>query len=75
MMMTIMNAPDIRYITLSSESGDHEEINGEYDLEMFRRAVVDGQHPDGDSLDQNMPRWKMSNADLADLFEFLQSIN
>ena len=75
MMMTVMEAPDIRYITLSSESGDHEEVTGEYDLEMFRGAVEDGQHSDGDSLDLNMPRWKMSDADLADLFEFLQSIN
>jgi hypothetical protein len=36
--------------------------------------VVDGEHPDGDSLDRDMPRWKMSENDLADLFAFLQSL-
>lgn len=75
MMMTVMDAPDIRYVALSSESDEHEEMTGDYDLATFKNAVINGQHPDGDSLDRNMPRWKMSDADLADIFEFLQSIN
>jgi CRISPR/Cas system type I-B associated protein Csh2 (Cas7 group RAMP superfamily) len=40
----------------------------------FNMAVVDGEHPDGQPLDGNMPRWQMSDADLADLFEFLKSL-
>ena len=47
-------------------------MTGEYDLETFKKAVIAGQHPDGDSLDINMPRWIMSDADLADLFAFSQ---
>ena len=35
------------------------------DLATFRKAVVDGEHPDGDSLDRDMPRWRMSDADLS----------
>lgn len=73
MHMDTMDAPDIRYEALSSESEEHGSDHA-YDLESFRRAVVDGQHPDGELLDSDMPRWKMSDDNLADLFAFLQSL-
>jgi hypothetical protein len=74
-----MEAPDIRYKALSSETGEHAGEgeggeHGEYTLEDFRKAVVDGEHPDGQPLDRDMPRWQMSDQDLADLFEFLKSL-
>lgn len=76
MHMEVMDAPDIRYTALNAESGEHGEgeEHGEYDLEDFRLAVVEGQHPDGESLDRDMPRWQMSDEDLADLFAFLKAI-
>ena len=57
----------------------HEEDNraashAEYGLDDFRKAVVDGEHPGGKPLEREMPRWEMSNQDLADLFEFIQSL-
>ncbi|PKO05825.1 MAG: hypothetical protein CVU41_10420 [Chloroflexi bacterium HGW-Chloroflexi-3] len=73
MHMTVMDAPDIRYVELAHEMEEHGG-EGEYDLVTFRKAVVNGEHPDGDSLDRDMPRWKMSENDLADLFAFLQSL-
>jgi hypothetical protein len=75
MMMTVMDAPDIRYVALSSEMDEHGGEDFEYDLATFRKAVVDGRHSDGDSVSPLMPQWKMSDADLADLFAFLQSLN
>lgn len=77
MHMWVMEAPDIRYKALSSEAGEHEgegSEHGEYTLEDFRNAVVEGEHPDGRPLDSDMPRWQMSDEDLADLFEFLKSL-
>jgi cytochrome c oxidase subunit 2 len=74
MHMTVMDAPDIRYVELAGEMEEHGGGEGEYDLATFRKAVMDGEHPDGDSLDRDMPRWKMSENDLADLFAFLQSL-
>lgn len=81
MQMQVMDAPDIRYSALSSETGEHQEgednhagENNEYDLEDFRLAVVEGKHPDGESLSQDMPRWQMSDEDLSDLFTFLKSL-
>ena len=73
MHMTVMDAPDIRYVELAGEMEEHGG-QGEYDLVTFRKAVVNGEHPDGDSLDRDMPRWKMSENDLADLFAFLQTL-
>ena len=71
--MTELNAPDIRYETLVSDMAEEMKFR-KYDLEAFKKAVVYGQHPDGDSLDEEMPRWKMNDEDLADLFAFLQSL-
>ena len=80
MHMQVMEAPDIRYSALSSEAEEHQgeghagEEGGEYDIEDFRRAVIDGEHPDGEALSRDMPRWRMSEEDLADLFAFLKSL-
>jgi hypothetical protein len=79
MHMDVMDAPDIRFVTLSNEADEHGDDehgdeHGEYDLEAFRRAVVDGKHPDGDALSREMPRWRMDDKDLADLFMFLESL-
>ncbi|HEX6302642.1 MAG TPA: c-type cytochrome [Anaerolineales bacterium] len=84
MHMQVMDAPDIRYSALSGEAeghadeeGDleHAEEHADYDLEDFRLAVVEGQHPDGEPFDKDMPRWQMGDDDLSDLFDFLKSIS
>lgn len=79
MHMDVMDAPDIRYTALSGETGEHEDENhadehDSYDLDDFRQAVVEGKHPDGDDLSQDMPRWQIDDEDLADLFEYLKSL-
>ena len=78
MPMDVMDAPDIRFTALSSEEEEHGEEHGdehgEYDLDSFRLAVIGGAHPDGDPLSRDMPRWRMSDQDLADLFDFLKTL-
>ena len=85
MHMLLMEAPDIRWSTLapamdetpdgqSLPQGEHGEAMAGYDLAAFRRAVVEGQHPDGTDLSRNMPRWDLGDEDLADLVEFLRSL-
>ena len=81
MHMQFMDAPDITYAALSSDEDEHGEAGhgsehgGEYSLEDFRRAVIEGEHPDGDRLSQDMPRWQMSDDDLADLFAFIKALS
>ncbi len=81
MHMTVMNSPDIRVSALISEGDEHgtqedahREAHGEYDLEAFRMAVIGGKHPGGELLRREMPRWRINDQDLQDLFEFLKSI-
>lgn len=79
MHMDVMDAPDIRYVALASEEEEHggDESHGDehggYDLDDFRLAVIEGTHPDGESLSREMPRWQMSDEDLSDLLEFLST--
>ncbi len=77
MHMHVMDAPDIRWSALSAEKREHgsgEDEHGEYTIETFRMAVIEGKHPDGAPLSRQMPRWEMSEADLRDLAEYLQSL-
>lgn len=86
MHMEIMDAPDIRWSALSSDHHNGEEEHAEveqeedehaevYTFEDFKNAVEKGQHSDGDKLSTDMPRWKMSDADLRDLMNYLKSLN
>ena len=77
MHMQTMDAPDIRWSALAAhKEGEeaHEDEHGEYGLEAFRLAVVEGRHPDGELLDDDMPRWRIDDQGLADLAEYLQSL-
>ena len=63
-MTQVMDAKDIRWSVLQPE----------FDAEKFRLAVVKGQDPDGTQLKPDMPRWNISNEDLADLIAFLKTL-
>lgn len=85
MHMSVMDAAVICWSTLPAgmdpasdgqplPQGENGEATAGYDLAAFRLAVVEGQYPDGTELSRNMPRWELSDEDLTDLAEFLQSI-
>ena len=63
-MMQVMDAKDIRWSVLE----------GEFDPEKFRLAVVEGKDPDGTQLNTDMPRWNIGNDDLADLIDYLKTL-
>ena len=81
MHMEVMDAPDIRWTALSN---DHHEMGDAgnktmtpakaYNFDDFKNSVENGKHPDGDILKTDMPRWKMSDADLTDLMNYLKSL-
>lgn len=77
MHMEVMDAPDIRWSALTDHARDEGEIGptDEYSLDAFRRAVIDGQHPDGDELSSDMPRWRASDASLKALEAYLKSLD
>jgi hypothetical protein len=63
MHMQVMEAPDIRYAALRGEAEEHsdgghgEDEHSDYDLKDFRWAVIEGKHPSGEPLSDDMPRW------------------
>jgi hypothetical protein len=63
-MMQTMTAKDIRWSVLQPE----------FDAEKFRLAVTKGQDPDGTQLSADMPRWNISDDDLADLIAYLKTL-
>jgi hypothetical protein len=75
MHMQAMNAPDITFAALVTEEHEESEGHTEYNLQVFHQAVVEGRHPDGDALSRDMPRWQISDADLADLLAFLKLLS
>lgn len=83
MHMTVMDAPDIRWSTLTeAEHGDHGDHGDEdemehppYDEETFKQAMTQGVDPAGNPLDPAMPRWQMSDQDLDDLIAYLKKLD
>jgi len=63
-MMQVMTAPDIRWSALE----------GEFDAELFRLAVVKGEDPNGTQLSTDMPRFTIGSDDLADLIAYLETL-
>ena len=63
-MMQEMDAKDIHWKTLEDE----------FDTEKFRLAVEEGKDPDGTQLSTDMPRWKMSDGDIAGLIDYLKTL-
>jgi mono/diheme cytochrome c family protein len=72
MGMQQMDAPDIHISALNSLP--EMKGKGEYSLEDFKMAVEEGKDPAGGDLNTDMPRWRMSDADLSDLFAFIKSL-
>jgi mono/diheme cytochrome c family protein len=74
-MMGTEIPPDIRYEHLIEE--EHEEGGEEhppYTDETIKRAITQGLNPAGEPLDYTMPRFRMSEADLNDLLEYLKAL-
>jgi cytochrome c oxidase subunit II len=72
-MGEVMDAPNIRYSALNSLP-DIQGKSGGYTFQDFKNAVEDGTDVDGSALEQNMPRRSMSEANLQDLFVFIETL-
>jgi mono/diheme cytochrome c family protein len=78
MMMWSFETPDISWDHLTSEEhheeGSDEEDHPPYTEETVKQAITEGINPAGEPLDQEMPRWSMSQDDLNDLLEYLKTL-
>lgn len=82
MMMSSFNVPDITWGKLTQE--EHHEGNSDkdeheehppYTLKTLKSAITRGINPAGEPLGDKMPRWRMSGQDLADLAEFIKTLD
>lgn len=75
LMMGSFQAPDIRYTTLTAAAhGEEHEEHPPYTAELIKRAITQGLDPAEAPLAFPMPRWRMSASDLADLLDYLKSL-
>lgn len=82
MMMSSFQTPDITWDNLTEaeleggHGGDEEEHQEHppYTEETLKSAITEGVNPAGESLDEEMPRWQMSELDLNDLVEFIKTL-
>ena len=82
MMMSYFDSPNITWHVLTQEE-EHEEEPGQGEHEehppytevTLKRAIIEGIDPAGERLDDEMPRWKMSEQDLDDLMEFIKTLD
>ena len=81
MMMWSFDVPDITWEHLTSEehdengTGEEDHEHPPYTEETVKRAITEGVDPAGEPLDEEMPRWNMSEKDLDDLISFLKTLD
>ena len=74
-MMGSFETHDIRWSSLTSEMADEDgETHPPYDEASFARAVRDGLDPAGDRLDAPMPQWRLTDAEISALIDYLKSL-
>jgi hypothetical protein len=75
MMMRAVEAPDIRYSTLTSPSEDASRTSPGWTDTQIADAIRTGVEPDGQRLDAFMPRWEMDTTDMTDTIDYLKELS
>jgi len=69
-------APGVRWDVLTDGDG-HRHLSrrhGPFDATTLARAIRDGVDPDGNPLEPTMPRYRMTDSDMADLIAYLGKV-
>jgi len=75
MMFRTVEVPDIRYSALTSPHTEDKETSPGWTDADIARAIRDGVEPDGARLKAPMPRWEMSDAEIADVIDYLKELS
>jgi mono/diheme cytochrome c family protein len=75
MMMRGIEAPDIRYSTLTSPHAEGDETEPGWTRGEIARAIRDGVEPGGTSLQAPMPRWDMTDAQVRVVIDYLKELD
>lgn len=66
MMMSFVDAPDVTFDALRQEG---------FTQNLVGRAIRDGKDESGQALDEAMPRWKMTDAEVSDVIGYLKELS
>lgn len=75
MMFGSVDIPDIRYSTLSTTRSENGTTVPAWTDSDIAHAVRDGVEPNGQPLKAPMPRWAMTDAELADVISYLKELS
>jgi cytochrome c oxidase subunit 2 len=75
MMFGSIDIPDIRYSTLTTSRTEEGTSTPAWSDRDITRAIRDGVEPNGQRLKAPMPRWAMTDADLADVITYLKELS
>lgn len=73
MMMTTIEAPDIRYSTLTSVHENGKEPA--WTDAQIRKAITDGVDADNNDLEPYMPRWSLTDRELDAVISYLKELS
>jgi len=75
MMLGSVDIPDIRYSTLSTARSEEGTTIPAWTNSDIARAIRDGVEPNGQSLKAPMPRWAMTDAEIASVISYLKELS
>jgi cytochrome c oxidase subunit 2 len=75
MMFGALDIPDIRYSVLTAIKAEEGTSTPAWTDADIARAIRDGVEPNGQALKAPMPRWAMSDADIADVIAYLRELS
>jgi len=75
MMFGSVDIPDIRYSILTSPRSEDGTTVPAWSDRDIARAIRDGVEPDGQNLKAPMPRWDMTDAEVADVIAYLKELD
>jgi cytochrome c oxidase subunit 2 len=75
MMLGDVKIPDIRYSALTSVRSEEGTSVPAWTDDDIRRSIRDGIEPNGQPLKAPMPRWKMTDAQLNEVVDYLKELD
>ncbi|MDA3936286.1 MAG: cytochrome c [Actinomycetota bacterium] len=75
MMNSAVEIPDIRYSQLTATHTEHGPTSPGWSDRDIARAIREGVEPDGERLKAPMPRWDMTDAEIADVIAYLKELD
>jgi cytochrome c oxidase subunit 2 len=75
MMFGSVDIPDIRYSTLSTTRSEEGTTIPAWTDSDIARAIRDGIEPNGQPLKAPMPRWAMTDAEIAEAISYLKELS